>query len=479
MKSTKLLFGAFLGAALTGGMFLTSCGEDETINPLENVVTVDTTINQVYDCTANAPVAIITAPSTTYGTSPIQLSVSSTQTGLTYLWNNGETAASRTINAAGTYAVTVSNSTSLCTGTAQIIITAAGVDCNVSGPQPAINPSVTTLNCSTSTSSMLTASVTGGTAPLTYTWSGGGSGMTKAVTAAGTYTVTVGDSNGCTEVATVAIGGDLTPPAAAVEKSNDLGCGNTEAELTATGGASYLWSNTSDASNILVDVVGTYTVTVTGATGCTTTASATVINAGGDFCTTVVANFDSTYEFPSGGLLSPATWYSIGGELSELSSSFSEFPTGSSGTGYWEMSTSIPAAPDPAAYYGGGFGVNLAEVGVDDTWDLDARDSIAFFVNTGSNAETQLRLRLIDSDGDMMIKAWDLPATNGWTRYAVAVGDLVKDEYQSPAAPASADGDWTDPSMVTDLTFAFHDGDGSGEPEIKAAIDDIMIIRRQ
>jgi hypothetical protein len=55
------------------------------------------------------------------------------------------------------------------------------------------------------TSLLLNAESAGGTAPYTYAWSTGQSTAAISVTAAGTYTVTVTDAKGCTEVASLTI----------------------------------------------------------------------------------------------------------------------------------------------------------------------------------------------------------------------------------------------------------------------------------
>lgn len=113
----------------------------------------------------------------------------------------------------------------------------------------------------------------GGTAPYTYLWSNGATTDEIINLAAGVYTVTVTDANGCTATASY----EVTQPTllTASISNNSTACSNI-ATVTAGGGTpgySYLWSNGSTSATISGVPVGTYTVTVTDANGCTATAS--------------------------------------------------------------------------------------------------------------------------------------------------------------------------------------------------------------
>ncbi|MBL0328358.1 MAG: hypothetical protein IPP64_02810 [Bacteroidetes bacterium] len=193
--------------------------------------------------------------------------------------------------AAGTYPVVVRDVNG-CTFTTTITIG------NSPGPTAL---GVTTLNstCGLSNGIINIGTTTGGTAP--YTYSVNGSAFTGATSyasfAAGTYTVIVRDVNGCTYSTTATIVNTPGPTALAVSTVNAT-CGNTNGTINigiVTGGSiPYTYSVNGSAFTTTTSYtgfgVGTYTVIVRDANGCTFTTSATIANTAGPtaFATTVV-----------------------------------------------------------------------------------------------------------------------------------------------------------------------------------------------
>jgi hypothetical protein len=118
------------------------------------------------------------------------------------------------------------------------------------------------------------------TAPLSYTWSNNATTQNLGNLAPGTYTVSVMDANGCTgtAVATIVQPAPLTASATAT----NLACNaasNGAITLNVSGGTgpyAFNWSNNATTQNQSGLLPGLYTVTVTDANLCTTTASVTV-----------------------------------------------------------------------------------------------------------------------------------------------------------------------------------------------------------
>jgi len=202
----------------------------------------------------------------------LNLTVTNPTAGATYNWTgpNGFTSTAMnptipnvTTANAGTYSltITVGGVTSAPVTTTVVINTNPVAD---AGPPQAI--------CA-GTSATLTASGGG-----TYQWSSppGSATATASITpaATATYTVTV-TSNGCTGTDNVVV--TVNPlPVAAITSTTPATCGMNNGSATASGGVSYLWSDsqtTATASNLASAI---YTVTVTDANGCTASGSANV-----------------------------------------------------------------------------------------------------------------------------------------------------------------------------------------------------------
>ena len=198
-----------------------------------------------------------------------------------YSWNTSpvQLTATATNIAAGNYTVTVTDANS-CSTTADVTIT-----------QPATILSVATtavnVACTGETSGSATATATGGTGEYSYSWNTDPV-QTKATAtglAAGIYTVTVADANGCSKTASVTVNESGVPlslkttPKAVTCKGNSDGSINLEV----SGGTSpfkYSWTGSGTFTATTEDLVGvaggTYNVTVTDNYGCMKTSTATV-----------------------------------------------------------------------------------------------------------------------------------------------------------------------------------------------------------
>jgi gliding motility-associated-like protein len=185
----------------------------------------------------------------------------------TYQWSNGATTADLTALTAGLYSVTVTDANG-CTATvsATVNITDALV----------INLGITNATCGDSNGA-IDASVSGGSAPYTYTWSNGSSGNSLSGLAAGSYGLTVTDANGCSATANAAVSSTSTIAVISTVTPVVCGGGSTGAiSMATTGGSgtlSFVWSNGATSASIAGLAAGTYTVTVTDTSDCQTVVS--------------------------------------------------------------------------------------------------------------------------------------------------------------------------------------------------------------
>lgn len=181
--------------------------------------------------------------------------------GSSYLWNNGQTTATITVNPTVTTSYNVRvTSASGCVDLDTVVVTVLPTPV-VSLPDPTIcTGSNTTLDA--------------GNPNATFAWSTNANTQTINVTAAGNYIVTVTLASGCTatDTATVTISTSLT-----VNPGNPGICpGDTTVLNAGNPGASYVWSTGALSQTIQVSSPGTYTVSVTDANNCTGTGTSTV-----------------------------------------------------------------------------------------------------------------------------------------------------------------------------------------------------------
>jgi hypothetical protein len=168
-------------------------------------------------------------------------------------------------------------------------------DCVNLSPVAAVNGTV----CS-GASINFTASITG-TATPTYSWAGPNSyianvqnpSIAGAVTLnIGVYTLTVNNA-GCVETTTTQVSAVNALPTVSVASSNtSFICVGSSATLTATGASTYVWNTTATTAVIVVspNTTTSYTVTGTGANGCTANA---VISQSVSTCTGLNSNFSN------------------------------------------------------------------------------------------------------------------------------------------------------------------------------------------
>ncbi|MDQ3191194.1 MAG: PKD domain-containing protein, partial [Bacteroidota bacterium] len=151
--------------------------------------------------------------------------------------------------------------------------------------QISLTTNTTNISCFNAGDGSATVNVNGGTAPYTYLWSDGASQTTATASAlaAGNYSVTITDDNGCNQTAIITL---IQPSAINLSVASTIAnCGenNGTATVSASGGTgpyNYLWNDTVGQSTPTANslAAGIYSVTVTDANNCTQTAG-TQVNA--------------------------------------------------------------------------------------------------------------------------------------------------------------------------------------------------------
>lgn len=186
---------------------------------------------------------------------------------------------------------TISNAPCSSPTSDQVTITNAG-----GGPVVTIN-SQTNVSCYGGNNGSATASATGGSGSLTYLWtSSGGNAPIANNLMAGTYTITVTDSIGCSGVETVQIIQPNSITANVNTTPTLCGLATGSATVSASGGTgnlTYSWNNGGATSLTITNIgEGTYLVNITDSLGCTITDSGTVATSGGGPAATITSQIN-------------------------------------------------------------------------------------------------------------------------------------------------------------------------------------------
>lgn len=210
----------------------------------------------------------------------IDIAISGGTTPYTYLWSNGYTTQDLMGIGPGNYICTITDHSG----------------CSLISPTYVVNSISGTLNysyidtddeiCGNSQGGIQTT-VQGGTPPYTYAWSVSGSGNSLSGLSAGTYSCTVTDAGGC-KIFTGPLQINNLPGTlslTSITPQNEI-CSNQtgSVEIQVTGGTnpvSYHWNTGSVSQNLFNLGAGTYTCSVTDASGCSFTLNATVENEAG------------------------------------------------------------------------------------------------------------------------------------------------------------------------------------------------------
>ncbi len=180
--------------------------------------------------------------------------------------------ASLVVDTPGTYNLEIEDRSTSCTYNTDVVVVADNTDPDITAT------STNNLDCiNTETTINAGSSVTN----LLYSWEGPNSFTSTDASfttmQAGTYSVTIEASNGCTNTASVNVSSTGNPDASII-KERDIDCLNLDTRLTGsstTMGAIYAWSGPSGPlganPEIVVTAGGTYTLVVSLPNGCSTT----------------------------------------------------------------------------------------------------------------------------------------------------------------------------------------------------------------
>jgi uncharacterized repeat protein (TIGR01451 family) len=297
-------------------------------------------------CTATAvstvtvnPVPVVTASATPASCGVCNGSVAATASPApaTYSWTGP----------AG-YTATITNPVNLCPGTYTVTATHTGcasmpypVTVATSSPVTATVGSVVPASCGMCNGGA-TVSVTGGVPPYAYLW-GSAPGVTTSTAVGlcpGSYMVSVTDANGCVANLIVTIPNSTVITSMISTTPTACGICNGSANVTASGGTApytYDWVPGTPAGDgtpaISALCTGTYTVTVTDASGCVSFASASIVNSNPVYVTSTAAPSacgacNGTVTVIGSGGVAPYTYGLSNGSLSQANGNFTSVCSG-------------------------------------------------------------------------------------------------------------------------------------------------------
>ncbi|GAB4138835.1 MAG: hypothetical protein Fur0041_13890 [Bacteroidia bacterium] len=242
------------------------------------------TVTDVNNCSATQTVTVTQPPPLTVSTSSTPStcglpngSVTATPAGgvgpYTYSWTPGPSSSQTYSNlAGGPYSVVVTDNNG-CTATAVATVN------SLASPTVTIVSS-TNVACFGGNDGSAACQSSGGTLPISYSWSNGDTDSLAQNIPAGTYTVTATDANGCIDTAVVNI--TEPPQLTATTTQVDVLCfGNNtgSATVTPSGGTpqyTYVWSSGGNGATENGLAAGTYTCDIIDANNCMITVTVTI-----------------------------------------------------------------------------------------------------------------------------------------------------------------------------------------------------------
>jgi gliding motility-associated-like protein len=265
----------------TASSYAWSSGETTVNIAATSTNNYKTTVTDVNGCTASDALAVtvninptvtigITGPTTkctSEGGVPLTANAS---TAINYIWVTGETTQSLTSLVSGIYNVMVTDANG-CTGTSL-------VPANLTvHPNPTVNVSslgASTICASAGPIKLLATTPTG----ISFQWDNGSATANRQVTASGRYGILVTDIYGCTGSNSTSVTVNANPTLTLASVGPAVVCssvGQVVFQANAPTATSFLWNTGSLRTATTAILSGTYSITVTDANSCTTSASIT------------------------------------------------------------------------------------------------------------------------------------------------------------------------------------------------------------
>lgn len=205
----------------------------------------------------------------------VNITVSGGTTPYVFSWNTGSSSEDLTNVSAGNYSCTITDANG-CERIANAIVNLNNGTLNVD------NQIVTDENCGDGAGA-IDLIVSGGSAPLNYSWSNGATTEDLSAISQGVYDYTITDAAGCETNGSITINNNsgtlgVTNVALTNENCSD---GNGSIDLTVGGGQTpltYSWDNGSTTEDLNGISAGSYTCTITDANGCIITSGPHQVN---------------------------------------------------------------------------------------------------------------------------------------------------------------------------------------------------------
>ena len=185
---------------------------------------------------------------------------------LSYLWSNGQSTATATNLAPGTYTCFVTDAQTGCGSDASVEVVAPlpiGASFNISNA-----------SCESTTDGSAQVVPTGGVGGYTFQWDDAGSSTTATINnlSSGNYNVTITDANGCVFETGALVDFDNEDPEVDLGDQITICPGKSQVLIGPASGnpptSTYDWSTGESSLSIIVTTPGTYGLTVTDQNGC-------------------------------------------------------------------------------------------------------------------------------------------------------------------------------------------------------------------